>query len=112
MHQISTEQLLRMREKQDDLPLINVLTEDEFRQQQIPGSENIPINDKNFLQRVEETAGGRDRPVVVYCADEECKASTNAARQLEKAGFKDVNDYAGGMKAWEEAGQPVQAGVA
>lgn len=109
MHEIDTEELIRMREQHDDLPLINVLPEEQFRRRHIPGSENIPVSDKNFVQRVEETVGGRDKPVVVYCANEACDASATAVQRLEQGGFREVYDYTGGVQAWEEAGQAVQA---
>ena len=46
--------------------LVDVLDEDDFEQDHIPGAINIPLKQLN-----EKTAAGldRDRPVLVYCND-------------------------------------------
>ena len=87
------------------LALINTLPEAAFPATKIPDSENVPLEDENFEQRVEEIADGKIQPVVVYSANEECDASTRAAEKLTAAGFTDVWDYQGGAQAWKEAEQ-------
>jgi rhodanese-related sulfurtransferase len=94
-----------------ELPLdhiINVLSRDDFRRQHIPGSINIPVDDERFIERVELSVGGRTEPVVVYCASEQCDASSTAAQKLEEAGFTDVAEYSAGMQGWQQAGLPVE----
>jgi len=44
----------------------------------------------------------RDRPLVVMCGSG--YRSTIAASVLERAGFTDITNLTGGMKAWKEAG--------
>lgn len=111
MKQLTTQELKNMQQKGDGLALINVLDADQFDREHIPDSTNIPVGDKDFVQRVEEQVGDKSETVVVYCASTECDASPKAARKLEEAGFTDVYDYEGGMKAWKEAGNSVAAGV-
>jgi rhodanese-related sulfurtransferase len=111
MQTVGTERLTEMRRQNDDLAVVNVLSADEFHQRHIPGSRNIPVTEDNFAEKVADRAGGRDEPVVVYCANEACDASEKAARKLDEAGFSHVYDYAGGLRAWQEAGEPVQAGA-
>lgn len=111
MQTINTEALNEMRDRDDDLTVLNVLPPEEFYQRHIPGSENVPVSNDNFVKEVEKNTGGRNQPVVVYCASIECSASEKAAKMLDEAGFREVYDYAGGVRAWQEAGQPVQAGV-
>ncbi len=111
MKNIDTGKLNEIQEKKDDLAVINVLSPEHFRQKHIPGSANIPVSEPEFIDKVDKLAGGRDQPVVVYCASEECDASEKAARKLDDAGFKEVYDFTGGMQAWQEAGHPVQAGT-
>jgi rhodanese-related sulfurtransferase len=111
MQSVNTGKLRQMRQEKDDLAVVNVLSREEFRHRHIPGSKNIPLTEPDFIEKVEDTIGGRERPVVVYCASEACETSEEAAAKLDEAGFREVYDYVGGMQAWQEAGEPVQAGA-
>jgi rhodanese-related sulfurtransferase len=97
----------------DEFGLINVLSESDFLREHIPGSVNIPVADKDFLQRVRElptVVRDVNRKIVIYCAGPQCKASPTAAKELEKAGFTNVLEYSGGMQEWKNAGYPVESG--
>lgn len=111
MKNIDAQTLVELRENKDNLTVVNVLPEENFRQRHIPQSANIPVTESEFADKVADKIGGRDQPVVVYCASEQCDASQKAAKQLDQAGFAEVYDFTGGMDAWQEAGEPVQAGV-
>ena len=89
--------------------LLNVLSPDAFEKDHIPESVNVPVNATDFVAQVERLAGDKARAVVTYCASMECDASTRAARNLEAAGFKDVTDFKGGMKEWNETKRGVSA---
>jgi rhodanese-related sulfurtransferase len=56
--------------------------------------------------RVDELA--RDRPVVAVCRSG--ARSANASVLLQKAGFNDVANLAGGMLRWRAEGYPVEGG--
>lgn len=100
-------------EKGDTLAVINVLEPEAFRAAHIPGSVNIPGKRDDFVKRVEAEAGGKNGPVVVYCASTTCDASPAAARKLAAAGFSEVYDFTGGMKAWRSGNLPTEgAGTA
>jgi rhodanese-related sulfurtransferase len=86
------------------LTLINALSPKQFELTRIPGSENVPVEDENFVERVEEYAVSKHQAVVVYGADATCDASDEAAARLEEAGFTEVYDYSGGAKAWQASG--------
>jgi rhodanese-related sulfurtransferase len=88
--------------------LINVLPEDAFSKEHIAGSDNVSVDDADFNAKVVELVGDMNRPVVVYCASSDCTASMQAAKKLEKAGFKNVWAYEGGMKDWKDADYPVE----
>lgn len=109
MTNLTTEQLKAMRDSEQDFALVNVLSSEDFHQGHIPGSENVPLHADDFLERIEQIAGGKDQPVVVYCANDACDASPEAAQKLEQAGFTQVYDYTGGMEAWRSADQPIEA---
>ena len=83
-----------------DFVLINVLAPEAFRKNHIRTSVNIPATLSDFEAQVERVAGGKERPVVLYCANFECPASTDAAEKLDAAGFQHVYDYEGGAEDW------------
>ncbi len=109
--QISTVDLHDRIERDEDMVLINVLEPEQFETAHIPGSINIPVSSDDFENRVEDAAGGKDRPIVVYCASTACDASAKAAEKLDEAGFSNVDDYEDGTKAWKEAGHDVESEV-
>lgn len=112
MKTLTTTQMEHLMEDEEAL-VINVLDEEDFERAHIPGTANIPVSSDDFVERVEEKAERMDRPIVVYCAGPECDASPTAAETLEEAGFSEVFDYEGGMKAWIAAGNEAEraAGV-
>jgi len=108
MQTLTTQQIKEMRTHNNNIPIINVLPESAYEGGHIPRTPNVPLGDDNFVSRVEKFAGGKDQPVVVYCANEQCDASPKAAKKLEEAGFSHVYDYEGGTEAWKDAGEPVE----
>ena len=100
---ISKETLSKWMADQDNLLIIDVLSAQSYNQAHIKGAVNIP------LQQLEQRAATLDknRKIVVYCANYQCHASTDAAELLGGLGFKDVSDYKGGIKEWKEAGLPL-----
>ncbi len=110
MKKIDAAQLKEMRANRRPL-LVNVLDEAKFVREHIPASINIPGGRKDFTEEVQRRLGGKDQPVVVYCASISCQASPQAARRLDEAGFEQVYDFEGGMEEWKQAGRPVEAGV-
>jgi rhodanese-related sulfurtransferase len=112
MQKITTDDLQRMKNNDESFRLLNVLPEDAFQQEHIPGSENIPVERHDFLEQLREESRDPNERIVVYCADQACQASPKAAMMLEEAGFNNVMDYEGGMEAWKQAGNPVQTGAA
>lgn len=71
---------------------------------QIPGS--LRIWRGELERRVGEVPRGR--PVVIYCACHYDHASNVAAGILEEYDFDELYILVGGIKAWEEAGLPLE----
>lgn len=111
MQTINHEELEDMLNQYEDLLLINVLSNEAFREHHVPGSVNIPVEDDDFVSQVESLAESKEQPVVVYCANTECDASPRAASKLVDAGFSNVYDFAGGIEEWEQAKHRVATGV-
>lgn len=102
-HELKAKQL-----RGDDFTLINTLSNDHFEETHVPNSINIPLEEKRFVERVEEATGGKDKEVVLYCASAECPSSTKAAETLEQNGFSHVIDFETGAKGWQDAGMSLE----
>lgn len=78
--------------------VLDVRTDNEWREGHLPGARHIM---GGYLpERLGEVP--RDRPVVVMCGSG--YRSTISASVLERAGFTDIANLTGGMKAWTDAG--------
>jgi len=97
---ITLEKLMEMKENEDDFTLIEVLSEDAYNKEHIPGAINIPADE---IEDRAESELDKDKVIVVYCANYHCKASTKAGNILTDMGFEYVLDYKAGKKAWKEA---------
>ena len=80
---------------------VDVRTPREREAKRIEGSVSIPLN--HLAERLSELP--RDRALLVYCAGG--YRSSIAASLLERAGFSDVGEIAGGIAGWESAKLPV-----
>jgi hydroxyacylglutathione hydrolase len=85
-----------------DGPLaIDVRAPSERSEKWIDGSLHVPLS--RLGDQLEDVP--RDRPLVVYCAGG--YRSSIAASLLQREGFADVAEMAGGITAWESGGLPV-----
>jgi len=103
---------LKQSMEQRDTPVINVLPEEHFDKQHIPGSKNIPVGGDDFVDKVKDLVEDTSQPVVVYCADTDCDASPKAAKKLEDAGFTSVYDFEAGTHGWKDAGFELSGKIA
>ena len=110
MNTITTDKLKSLRNKRPGLTLVNTLGAESFEKTRIPGAINVPLDDSDFVQQVDRQAGGKDAPVVVYCASQQCNSSEKAAEKLEAAGFAAVSRYTGRAAAWQQEAGEVNAG--
>jgi rhodanese-related sulfurtransferase len=110
MKTITTDALKALLDQNEDLTLVNPLAPESFEKTKISGAVNVPLSDSEFASHVERIAGGKDQPIVVYCANQQCDASEKAAEKLEAAGFTDVSRYTGGAAAWQKEAGEMPAG--
>jgi rhodanese-related sulfurtransferase len=89
-----------------ELVLVDALAPLSYGAAHLPGAINIPP------ERVDALAPRRipsfDTLVVVYCAGPDCDSSVVVARRLIELGYRNVLHFAGGKKAWREAGLPLE----
>lgn len=98
---IPIEPLLEMKANNEKFKLVEVLSEDSFKEGHIPRAINIPVEK---LEGLAPKQLKKTDTIVVYCGSYQCNASTNAAAKLLKMGYKNVLDFKGGKKAWADAG--------
>lgn len=78
------------------LVVMNVLDKEQYDDAHITGSINVPF--EKFEEIVEKY--DRATPIVVYCANYACTASSAGAHILTELGFQNVWAYEGGMAEW------------
>ena len=85
--------------------ILDVRTDMEWRNSRIEGAVNTPIT--SLRRMLESLDLDPDRPTVAVCLS--AHRSIPAVRLLRAAGFEDVHQLEGGMRAWWKAGLPVAA---
>lgn len=99
---------LEERLENDEIILVNVLSEEQYEDEHIPGSINIPLD--QIRDRAEDVLD-RDEDIVVYCASTSCQASPKAWKLLDRMGYENIWDYEEGLKGWKEAGNKTASGA-
>lgn len=87
----------------DSIQVVDVRTVAEYSKGHLPASLNINVLDDNFSATADELLD-KNRPVAVYCRSG--KRSRNAARILDKKGYK-VYNLDKGFEGWKELGKDV-----
>src|SRR5207249_4632780 len=86
-----------------DVTVVDVRTPSERGQKHVAGSVSLPLN--HLVERAAELP--RDRPLLIHCAGG--YRSAIAASLLQRLGFAQVSEMAGGLTAWEAAKLPLTA---
>jgi polyisoprenoid-binding protein YceI/rhodanese-related sulfurtransferase len=91
--------------KRKEAPLLlDVLPEESYSQEHLPGAQRATVYEVSFLDQVHKLVTDLNRSIVVYGAGFESKEASVAAEKLLRAGFTDVWELAGGLEAWREQG--------
>lgn len=98
---ITLENLLEMSANEEKFRLVEVLSEENFKNGHIPGAINLPLDKLEVLAK--EHLGKTDT-IVVYCGSYACQASTRAAKKLLEMGYEKTLDFKAGKKGWSNAG--------
>ena len=99
LEQMSVQEL---NEQKEELQILDVRTDGEWNSGHVPGAQHT------FVPKVAEYCGNLDkkRPLAVYCGSG-YRASI-AASVLQAHGFEKVFNVPGSMKAWKNAGLPLE----
>jgi rhodanese-related sulfurtransferase len=102
---VPAQQLDAMRKEGTQAPqLVGVRSDDEWRAGHIAGAQCAPVT--QFSSRLAALRLDRTRPIIAMCRTG--GRSKVAVRLLQRHGFADVFELQGGMRAWQEAGRPVE----
>ncbi len=99
----------RLEQPRRGLELWNVLTDDYFKGEMIPGSRRVPLD--TVGREVAQGGIAKDAEIIVYCSGPTCPQSGAAAEKLVKLGYTNVRRYEDGKQDWQEAGLPLERGA-
>jgi thioredoxin 1 len=88
--------------------LVDVRSSEEFTDGHLKGATNMNVNredSKDMFNTLD-----KNKPVFVYCLSG--GRSGNAAKIMQKMGFKEIYNMEGGIMKWESAGKPIEHGNA
>jgi len=114
---VSTEELKGWIDQKKEMLIVDTMPfEDSYKKQHVPGAvqmefpipEMTQIDDKKKAEWEKVLGPNKDRLIVIYCGFTKCTRSHNGAMWAVKMGYKNVYRYPGGIKAWDEAGYPVE----
>lgn len=102
---ISWEEIAKLQTVGKEFKLIDVLPKESYEKEHIKGATSIPLDqiETEALKTLK-----KNQTIVVYCASFDCQASTKAAEQLQKLGFKHILDYKGGLRDYKEKDLPLE----
>ena len=102
IREVSVEQALQ--EQQAGAVLVDVREAEEVAKGKAAGA--APISKGVLELRIEERVPDADTPILCYCGGG--SRSALAAESLKRMGYKNAASVAGGLKAWQQAGLPVE----
>ena len=113
---VSTEELKGWIDQKKDMLIVDTNPEGSYKKMHIPGAVHLEIQrpeltalDNKLKTGLEKILGpDKDRVIVFYCGFTECTRSHNGAMWTTRLGYKNVYRHPGGIKAWDEAGYPME----
>ena len=103
---ISTEDLKQRLEQSNSLEFWNVLTDEYFSGEMIPGSRRVALD--RIGREIHDSNLSKESEIIVYCAGPKCPQSAMAAQKLTDLGFANVRAYEGGLEEWKNTGYSVE----
>lgn len=103
---LSTEELQQRLQQGNSFQFWNVLTDENFKGEMIPGSRRVPLD--RVGREVSQGQTPKDAEIVVYCGGPKCPQSLQAAQKLTELGYTNVRAYEGGLEEWKHAGQKIE----
>jgi rhodanese-related sulfurtransferase len=102
--EISPEEFDQLRERSDDVLIVDVREAEDYRNGHLPGAVSIP---RGALEmNIDDHTTDEDRPVILYCGGGSRGALS--ALSLQQMGYKNVKSLVGGFRGWKEAERPIE----
>lgn len=86
----------------EDINIVDVRKEEDFRKGHIPGAVNLPKDRWSSFDGL-----SHDRPNIVYCYSITCMLATRAAREFAENGYP-VMELVGGFEEWQKYNLPTE----
>lgn len=102
---ISQTELKNKLDNFEEFEFWNVLTDEYYSFENIPGSRHIPLD--HIGREVAKLGLSSNAEIVVYCTGPECMQSSFAFEKLYSLGYRNVRVYKGGLDEWETEGLPL-----
>ena len=100
---LTKEELVKRISRKDDLLVLDVRPQEEYAASHVPGALSIPVAE--LKRRLKELP--KNKEIVAYCRGPFCAFAPEAARYLDKKGFR-TSILDAGLPDWEAAGLPVE----
>lgn len=91
-------------EEKEEVQLVDVRSKEEFGSGHIENAVNYDVNADDFREQLGSL--DKNKPLFLYCA-----AGTRSGKASEiaaEAGFKEIYDLSGGIRAWQAGQLPVK----
>ncbi|HAA03178.1 MAG TPA: sulfurtransferase [Syntrophobacteraceae bacterium] len=106
--EISASQLKSWLNQGLNVLLVDTLPEDHFKKRHLPRAKNACVYEVIFLQRMEDLVKDHTGRLVLYGSSTASRDAVTAAEKLARAGYRDLCVLEGGLRAWREAGYPLE----
>ena len=100
---LTKEELSKRLRRKDDLLVLDVRPAEEYAAGHLPGAMSIPVAE--LKRRLKELP--KNKEIVAYCRGSFCAFAPEAARYLDKKGFR-TRVLDAGLPDWEAAGLPLE----
>lgn len=84
--------------KAQSATIVDVNSEDSFKEARIPGAIHYATNKKNFAKMLPED---KSTMIVAYCGGKSCTAWQKAAQAACEMGYKNIRHFSEGIKGWK-----------
>ena len=100
---VSVISLEDLKQRLNDVMVVDVRSEYEFETLRIKGAKNVPLSGKNFVDDMAKMRVETDKDIIVYCNGKTCMKSYKAARRCNTAKIPNVYAYDAGILDWAKA---------
>lgn len=102
MKNITTNELKNLMDSEGNFVLLDCRSCESYDKEHIKGA--ICIGWSEVGEKAEKELPDKNTLIITSCSGVTCDASTKCYANLEKLGYKNVREYAGGLSEWKASG--------